>query len=54
MKIDQIAEEIEKDLYLIGCSAVEDRLQDNVPKVIQDLLIASNEKHFKTSLTPIF
>ena len=38
--LDQIAEEIEKDLYLLGCSAVEDRLQDNVPKVIQDLLLA--------------
>jgi len=40
-KIHQIAEEFERDLYLLGCSAVEDRLQDNVPKVIQDLLVAN-------------
>ena len=50
--IDKIAEEIEKDLYLLGCSAVEDRLQDNVPKVIQDLLIASIYKPIHYPLIP--
>lgn len=41
-RIAQIANNFERDLYLIGCSAVEDKLQDNVPKVIQDLLSAGN------------
>jgi phospholipid-transporting ATPase len=27
----QMATKLEKDLYLIGCTAIEDRLQDNVP-----------------------
>lgn len=39
--IGQIAEGIEKDLILIGCTAVEDRLQDEVPQTIADLLKAS-------------
>ncbi len=37
-KVAQIANDFEKNLCLIGCTAVEDRLQDNVPKVIEDLL----------------
>lgn len=40
--IDEIAEEIEQNLTLIGATAVEDRLQDNVPQTIYDLIRASN------------
>ncbi|KAL4496106.1 hypothetical protein ABPG72_015528 [Tetrahymena utriculariae] len=38
----KIAEEYEKDLYLIGATAVEDKLQDRVPETIRDMLLASN------------
>ena len=41
---DQIAENLEKDLTLIGCTAVEDRLQDEVPQTIADLLKASSRR----------
>ena len=34
---DEIILEIEKDLILIGCTAVEDNLQDKVPETIKDL-----------------
>ena len=34
------AEKIEKDLYLLGCTAVEDALQDDVPETINDFLKA--------------
>lgn len=40
----KLAEEIEKNLYLVGATAVEDRLQDNVPETIYDLLKASTNK----------
>lgn len=33
----KIFDEFEKDLVLIGATAVEDRLQDNVPETIKDL-----------------
>ncbi len=33
-------EEIEKDMYLIGATAVEDKLQDRVSETITDLLTA--------------
>lgn len=39
--LDEIAEGIETNLTLIGATAVEDRLQDNVPQVIYDLIKAS-------------
>jgi phospholipid-transporting ATPase len=39
-KIAAAAEIIEKDLFLIGCTAVEDALQDDVPDTINDLLKA--------------
>jgi P-type E1-E2 ATPase len=32
---------IERDLYLLGATAVEDRLQDDVPKTIEKLLKAN-------------
>jgi phospholipid-translocating P-type ATPase (flippase) len=38
--IDRLAEEIEKDLVLLGCTAVEDSLQDQVPDTIQDIISA--------------
>ncbi|XP_062869728.1 phospholipid-transporting ATPase ID [Trichomycterus rosablanca] len=36
-KLDAIYEEIEKDLMLIGATAVEDKLQDGVPQTIEQL-----------------
>ncbi|CAG9335514.1 unnamed protein product [Blepharisma stoltei] len=39
-RIDKLAEEIEQDLFLLGCTAVEDSLQDDVPQTIQALLSA--------------
>jgi P-type E1-E2 ATPase len=33
-------EEIEKELEYIGCSAIEDRLQDGVPETIETLINA--------------
>lgn len=39
--IKEVAESIEKDLYLIGATAVEDRLQDQVPETLRDLLKAN-------------
>ncbi|KAI4876349.1 hypothetical protein NFI96_017814 [Prochilodus magdalenae] len=36
-KLDAIYEEIEKDLVLIGATAVEDKLQDGVPQTIEQL-----------------
>ncbi|XP_062410135.1 phospholipid-transporting ATPase ID [Sardina pilchardus] len=36
-KLDAIYEEIEKDLMLLGSSAVEDKLQDGVPQTIEQL-----------------
>ncbi|CAD5165980.1 unnamed protein product [Musa acuminata subsp. malaccensis] len=36
-KLDEVAEIIEKDLILIGCTAIEDKLQDGVPACIETL-----------------
>ena len=36
-KIDEVAELIESDLKLLGCTAIEDKLQDRVPETIQTL-----------------
>ncbi|OQV17784.1 Phospholipid-transporting ATPase ID [Hypsibius exemplaris] len=36
-KVDAVAEEIEKDLILIGATAIEDKLQDGVPDAIYSL-----------------
>jgi phospholipid-translocating ATPase len=36
-KIDQVSEELEQDLRLLGATAIEDRLQDGVPEAIADL-----------------
>lgn len=37
-KLLELAEEIETNLSLLGATAVEDKLQENVPSVIADLL----------------
>ncbi|CAL4082603.1 unnamed protein product, partial [Meganyctiphanes norvegica] len=39
-KLDEIYEEIEKDLVLVGATAIEDKLQDGVPQTIANLAIA--------------
>ncbi|XP_060196781.1 phospholipid-transporting ATPase 3-like isoform X2 [Lycium barbarum] len=36
-KLDEVAELIEKDLLLIGCTAIEDKLQEGVPECIDTL-----------------
>ncbi|XP_010272160.1 PREDICTED: phospholipid-transporting ATPase 3-like [Nelumbo nucifera] len=36
-KLDEVAELIEKELILIGCTAIEDKLQDGVPSCIETL-----------------
>uniref|UniRef100_A0A7N8XMC1 Phospholipid-transporting ATPase n=1 Tax=Mastacembelus armatus TaxID=205130 RepID=A0A7N8XMC1_9TELE len=36
-KLDELYEEIEKDLQLLGATAVEDKLQDGVPQTIEQL-----------------
>ncbi|TMS08782.1 Phospholipid-transporting ATPase ID [Larimichthys crocea] len=36
-KLDELYEEIEKDLLLLGATAVEDKLQDGVPQTIEQL-----------------
>eukprot|EP00729_Bicosta_minor_P009909 gene9909-21242_t len=39
-KMATVAELMEKDLDLIGCSAIEDKLQDGVPETIQNIIDA--------------
>lgn len=39
-KMDDVAEEIEHDLFLLGATAIEDKLQDGVPETIQTLQTA--------------
>ncbi|KAK9107861.1 hypothetical protein Syun_023872 [Stephania yunnanensis] len=36
-KLDEVADIIERDLILIGCTAIEDKLQDGVPSCIETL-----------------
>ena len=38
--MDEAAVKIEHSLTLVGCTAIEDRLQDNVPDTIADLRVA--------------
>jgi magnesium-transporting ATPase (P-type) len=47
--MEEILSRVEKDLFLIGCSAVEDRLQDQVPETIARLLEASKLSNNQTS-----
>ncbi|KAK3153697.1 hypothetical protein QOZ80_2BG0179880 [Eleusine coracana subsp. coracana] len=39
-KLDEVAELIEKDLILVGCTAIEDKLQEGVPACIETLSAA--------------
>lgn len=39
-KVNDLMEEIEKDLMLIGATAIEDKLQDGVPQAIANLALA--------------
>lgn len=39
-KLDAIYEEIETDMVLVGVTAIEDKLQDGVPKTIANLILA--------------
>lgn len=39
-KLDAIYEEIEKDMTLLGVTAIEDKLQDGVPQTIANLGLA--------------
>lgn len=57
--LDQAAELIEKDLFLLGATAIEDKLQDGVPDTIHTLQMAgikvnhSLKCSFGTPLTAI-
>jgi magnesium-transporting ATPase (P-type) len=44
--LDQAAELIEKDMFLLGATAVEDKLQDGVPDTIHTLQLAGIKVHF--------
>ncbi len=39
-KLDEVYEEIEQKMTLIGASAIEDKLQDGVPEAIANLALA--------------
>ena len=39
--LDELIDEVESDLFAIGATAVEDKLQENVPETISDLLKAN-------------
>jgi magnesium-transporting ATPase (P-type) len=39
---NELVSELESGMYLIGATAVLDRLQDEVPETIRDLIRASN------------
>ena len=38
--LDKVAELIEKDMFLLGATAIEDKLQDGVPDTIHTLQMA--------------
>lgn len=39
-RLDAIYEEIERDMSLLGVTAIEDKLQDGVPQTIANLMLA--------------
>lgn len=39
-RLDAIYEEIERDMVLLGVTAIEDKLQDGVPQTIANLVLA--------------
>ncbi len=51
--IVEIAAEIEQGLFLLGSTAVEDKLQQDVPSTIKDLISASS-LNFHFTLTQLF
>jgi len=40
-KVDAVSEEVERDLVLLGCTAIEDKLQEGVPAAIKALADAN-------------
>jgi phospholipid-transporting ATPase len=36
-KVDAVGEQVEKNLRLLGCTAIEDKLQEGVPQCIKTL-----------------
>jgi phospholipid-transporting ATPase len=48
--LDNVAELIEKDLLLLGATAIEDKLQDGVPDAIHTLQQAGIKVHLSPSL----
>ena len=38
--MEDVSDEMERDLRLLGATAIEDRLQDGVPETIADLKLA--------------
>lgn len=36
-KVDVVSEQVERDLRLLGCTAIEDKLQEGVPECIKTL-----------------
>jgi phospholipid-translocating ATPase len=40
-KVSDVYEEIEKNMMLIGATAIEDKLQDGVPETIENLAMAN-------------
>lgn len=60
-KLDAVYEEIEKDLILLGATAIEDKLQDGVPETIANLAdanikiwVLTGDKQGKFSILPFF
>ena len=47
--LDKLVDQIERNLILIGATAVEDKLQDKVPETIYDLIKASKKMTLKIS-----
>jgi high-affinity K+ transport system ATPase subunit B len=39
-KVDAVGEQVEKNLRLLGCTAIEDKLQEGVPQCIKTLVQA--------------
>lgn len=39
-QVENVSDEMERDLRLLGATAIEDRLQDGVPETIADLKLA--------------
>lgn len=53
IKMDAVAAEIEKDLTLLGCTAIEDQLGDKVPESIASLKQAGIKMWMLTGMCPM-